>query len=112
MITTHLHWSSDISAAPKGEMVTTPYTIMVKGEPKERTRTEHVPVKILALTKCGKVVSTYWLLGTAYGAGRWSGLADGESPLLWALWPDAAELAGSVAAIDAVEVLEGCEVDA
>lgn len=35
MITTFLHWSDDITKAPKGEMVTTPYHQMVKGQPVE-----------------------------------------------------------------------------
>lgn len=101
MITTRLHWSDDISKAPKGEYVTTTYQTMVKGKPHEVTKTEHVPTKILALTKCGKVVDTRWIPAkhTASGAvldgDRWSGFNRGDAPLRWALWPDAAELVKS-----------------
>ena len=108
MITTHLHWSSDITKAPKGEMVTTPYHQMVKGQAVERSRTEHVPTKILAVTNCGKVVSTYWIpakhnaSGAVLDGDRWSGFNRGDKPLLWAPWPDAAELAASHHAITSV----------
>ena len=108
MTTTFLKWSPDMTKAPRGEMVTSTYQTMVKGKPHEATKTEHVATKILALTKCGKVVSTYWMPGkkTASGgvldAARWSGLATGETPVLWAPWPDAAELAASHAAITSV----------
>lgn len=118
MITTHLKWSDDISKAPKGEYVTTTYQTMVKGKPHEVTKTEHAPTKILALTKCGKVVSTYWLPAkqTASGAlldgGRWSGLATGEEPLRWALWPDAAELIATHEALKAAGALAYAEEDA
>lgn len=119
MITTHLHWSSDITKAPRGEMVTTPYHQMVKGQPVERSRTEHVPTKILALTNCGKVISTYWmpaskhtLNGEVLDGDRWHGFNRGQSPLLWALWPDASELAASLSTVEAIDVLAFSEVDA
>ena len=126
MITTHLHWSSDISAAPKGEMVTTPYHQMVKGEAKERSRTEHVPTKILALSSCGKVVVTYWIpekqtqSGSILSHGHWSGFAErpeyGGGPVLWAAMPDPNELkqilSDRVFATAQTVVLEGAEQDA
>lgn len=113
MIYSHLTWSDRIEDAPRGEMVTTTYHQMVKGEIVERQRTEHVPTKILALTNCGKVIPTYWIPArhTASGAvlhgGLWSGLATGEEPLRWALWPDAAELMASHSAIScAISITE------
>jgi len=112
MIHTHLHWSDDLCKAPKGEMVTTPYFQMVKGQPVERSKTEHVPTKILALTNCGKVVSTYWLPeqlsqgGAVLRHGHWSGFPErpeyGGGPVRWAAWPDAAELLASHSAITSI----------
>lgn len=108
MIHTHLQWSDDIAKAPKGETVTTTTSVLVKGKPVKRERTEHVPVKILALTNCGNVIATYWmpaskhtLNGVVLDGDRWHGFNRGQSPLLWALWPDAAELSASLAAINA-----------
>lgn len=119
MITTFLKWSGDISAAPKGEMVTTTYHQMVKGAPVERTRIDHVPTRIMALTSCGKVIPTYWmpaskhtLNGEVLDGDRWIGFNRGQSPLLWALWPDASELAASLSAVEAIDVLAFSEVDA
>lgn len=99
MIMTTLKWSDDASAAPKGELVETVTTSTRNGKSVEHRKSEHVSPKILALTKCGKIVSTYWMPGkrTASGgvldAAKWSGLATGEEPVLWALWPDAVALA-------------------
>lgn len=111
MIHTHLQWSDDIANAPKGETVTTTTSVLVKGKPVEREKTEHVPVKILALTNCGKVVQTYWMPPSKFTQGgevldgdRWWGFGHGRSPILWALWPDAAELSASLAAINATIV--------
>lgn len=109
MITTHLHWSADISAAPKGEMGTTSYFQMVKGAQLERSRTEHVPTKILALTECGKIIVTYWRPAKTTQSGHvlegdcWSGFVrGGAGPVLWAAMPDAAELLASHAAITSI----------
>lgn len=112
MITSFLHWSDDITKAPKGEMVTTPYFQIVKGAPVERSRTEHVPTKILALSACGKVMVTYWVpekltqSGSTLSHGHWSGFAErpeyGAGPVLWAAMPDAAELLTSHAAITSI----------
>jgi hypothetical protein len=99
MITTTLNWSNDISAAPKGELVETVMASTRNGKPVEHRKSEHVSPKILALTKCGKIVSTYWIpekvtaSGTVLGGARWSGLATSEHLVLWAPWPDAAALA-------------------
>jgi hypothetical protein len=99
MIATTLNWSDDISAAPRGELVETVMTSTRNGKPVEHRKSEHVSPKILALTKCGKIVSTYWTPGkkTASGsvldAAKWSGMATGEEPVLWALWPNAGDLA-------------------
>lgn len=117
MITTHLHWSSDISTAPKGEMVTTTYQTMVKGEAKERSRTEHVPTRILAVSECGKVMVTYWLPeklsqgGLVMRHGHWSGFPErsefGAGPVLWAAMPDAAGLLETHSAIScAISITE------
>ena len=121
MITSFLHWSSDITKAPKGEMVTTAYHQMVKGEPVERSRAEHVPVKILALTSCGKVVVTYWIpgklaqSGSILSYGHWSGFAErpefGGGPVLWAAMPDAAELLKSHEALIMVRELMASAVE-
>ena len=118
MIHTHLHWSSDIASAPKGEMVATTYQTMVKGKPHLVTKTEHVTQKILALTSCGKVVSTYWLLpkvsgsGALLDGGRWSGFGTGETPLLWALWPNSTELLATHEALKTADALAYAEEDA
>ena len=99
MITTTLNWSADISAAPRGELIETVLTSTRNGKPVEQRKSEHVSPKILALTKCGKIVSTYWIpekltsTGAVLGGAKWSGLATGEWPVLWAPWPDAAALA-------------------
>lgn len=105
MITTFLHWSDDISQAPKGEMVTTKFHQTVKGEIVERSRTEHVPTRILALTNCGKIVITYWRPAKMTQSGHvlegdcWSGFVRGGTPpTLWAPMPNAAELLASHAA--------------
>ncbi len=45
MITTHLHWSSDITKAPKGEMVTTKTTVLHNGKLIARLR-EGKPISI------------------------------------------------------------------
>lgn len=98
MFETVLTWSSDMTTAPKGEYVTTTRTILVKGEPQTRSSKEHVPTKIMALTNCGKVVSTYWIPGKYTASGsildgdRWSGFNRGSVPVLWAHWPDADDL--------------------
>ena len=124
MITTFLKWSPDISQAPRGEMVTSTYQMMVKGKPQEVSKTEHQSTKILVLTNCGKVVPTYWIPsreasgGAILGGNRWSGLATGEEPVLWAPWPNAAELAATyhamqtVAPTSAAELLDHAECDA
>lgn len=107
MITTFLHWSDDISKAPKGEYVTTTTTVLHKGKPVERTTTEHVPVKLLGLTSCGKIGLTYWRPAKLSQSGAvlegdcWSGYVRGSGPVLWALYPDAAELLKSHEAITA-----------
>lgn len=94
MTTTSIHWSTDMTKAPRGENVPRIMQVMVKGEAKEQTRYDFVPTRILALTKCGKVVPTYWIPGKAgtLDGERWSGLNRGEQPLAWAAWPDADEL--------------------
>lgn len=122
MITSFLHWSDDINAAPKGEMVTTKFHQMVKGEPVERSRTKHVPTRILAVSACGKVCVTYWVpekltqSGSILSHGHWSGFAErheyGAGPVLWAAMPDAAELLASHAAITAADALAYAEEDA
>lgn len=67
---------------------------MIKGEPVERERTDFVPTRIMALSKCGKITPTYWIPGKpgTLDGGGWSGFDRGELPLLWAAWPNAEEL--------------------
>lgn len=101
-IQTTLDWSSAMEKAPKGEYVTTITKVMVKGVVQDRERTDHVATKILALTKCGKVITTYWIpekltsTGFLLDGDRWSGFTRGVLPLLWAPWPDADVLMGAV----------------
>lgn len=108
MIHTLINWSDDMDSAPKGEMVTTTFTAIVKGEAVERQRTEHVPAKLLALTPCGKIISTHWMPaskhtqdGDVLDGDRWHGFTRGHVPVLWALWPDAGKIAASLAALRA-----------
>lgn len=110
MIHQSITWSDDISKAPKGEMIDVPFTTMVKGEPQARTRQEHQTVKILALTNCGMVVSSYWIppkkaaTGVVVDPGRWSGFNPGSNPVLWAPWPDAETLTRTYNVIKSVDV--------
>ncbi len=98
MITTTLIWSSDISTAPRGETVQRRKIVTVNGELVERFTPEFIPHPIIAMTKAGEVVKTHWLpprlsgSGAPLDGGRWSGLATGSDPVLWAAWPNAAEL--------------------
>lgn len=109
MIHQSITWSTDISKAPKGDTVNVPFTTMVKGEPQARTRQEHQTVKILALTNCGMVVSSYWIppkkgaTGVVTDVGRWSGFNPGSDPVLWAPWPDAEQLTQTYAAIKSAD---------
>ena len=128
MIKTELIWSSDISQAPRGETVTSNYFQTVKGEQVERTRTDHVPAKILALTSCGKVVQTHWIpearsqSGAIMRHGHWSGFPEkpeyGGGPELWAPWPNAAEIKllqhaiSTHPAAGSPDILEHSEIDA
>lgn len=111
MITTHLHWSSDLSKAPRGEKVTTKNTVMIKGEPVERERVDFIPTRVLTLSKCGKIIPTYWIPGRpgTLEGDRWSGYNRGEQPLLWAPWPDAAELMKTYQVTKAVDAAMGEE---
>lgn len=105
MITTILKWSDDIDSAPKGEYVSTDKTIIRGGKVVSMTSTDYVAPRLMALTKCGKVVSTKWLPdrlapdGTIRDGGRWDGFNPGSSPLLWAEWPDGVELSGSLSVV-------------
>lgn len=108
MIHTHLHWSDDITKAPKGHVAKEPYTLAVNGKLVERERTYYEHVRLLALTNCGKVISTHWIPaskhtqdGEVLDGDRWHGFTRGQTPLLWALWPDAVELSASLSAINA-----------
>lgn len=109
-----IKWSSDISAAPKGETVVNKRTMLVKGKPVDQEIPTFIPTFILALTKCGKVVRTYWIPGNGRPLeARWSGLNHGEQPLAWAHWPDAAELDATLAAANAADaILAHAEEDA
>lgn len=114
----HIKWSSDISTAPKGEMVANKRVVSIKGKPTEQTFETFIPTFIMALTKCGKIVRTYWLPGKegTLDGERWSGLNRGEQPVLWANWPNAVELMAMVAvapnAEEAAHILAHSEEDA
>lgn len=73
-------WSYDISAAPRGKMVT--QTVTVKGE--ERVRDVFVPAKVILATKCGKVTLSHYIPDED----RWLMLASGEHPVAWQAWPE------------------------
>ncbi len=114
-----IKWSSDISAAPKGETVVNKRTVLLKGKPVDQEIPTFIPTFILALTKCGKVVRTCWLpiqrtaSGAKLGGERWDGFNPGSEPLLWAHWPDATELGATLAAANAADaVLAYAEEDA
>lgn len=108
MITKEIRWSTDMSKAPKGEMVTKVVEYMRDGKLTKRSSEERVPTRILTLSKCGKVQASHWMLakyttsGKLLEGGRWHGFNHGSEPLMWALWPSAdelmAEVAGTVAA--------------
>lgn len=95
---TELHWSTDISKAPKGELVERHVTYQRNGETYTRLLEDFVPTPLMAVTSCGKVVRTYWIppRKTANGGlldgDRWSGFNHGSEPVAWALWPVAPEL--------------------
>lgn len=100
----HIQWSTDIAAAPRGGMVASKRFVTIKGKPVEQTYETFVPTFIMALTKCGKIVRTYWLPGKegTLDGDRWSGLNRGEQPLAWATWPDAEWLMSAVEGSKAV----------
>ena len=96
-ISTNLEWSTDMSKAPKGETVERVVTYEKKGVKEQRRWEEFVPTKIMALGRCGKVISTYWVpeqlsqSGVLMRHGHWSGFVEdpkfGEGPIAWASWP-------------------------
>jgi hypothetical protein len=104
---TELHWCTDISKAPKGENVERVVTYERNGKQEQRRWEDFVPTKILALTNCGKVVSTYWVpekrtqSGAVLSHGHWSGFPErpefGGGPVMWAAWPVAPVLAREAA---------------
>lgn len=76
-------WNFDITQAPKGEFVSV--TRIVKG--KEVVSRDYRHVKIIAATKCGKVLTTYWLPQDGQDGGRWNFHAKGEQPIAWMPYP-------------------------
>lgn len=95
MISTKIEWSDDPAAAPRGRSVERRKLV---GADKEITSSEFVPDFLMAISKCGQVVRTYWIparytqTGKLLDGGRWSGFATGEDPVLWASWPNGAAL--------------------
>ena len=41
--------------------------------------------------------------GAVLDGDRWSGFNRGQSPVAWALWPDAAELIATISALEKVD---------
>ena len=77
------NWVRDITAAPRGRMV--PKRIRTKDGFKQGEEFE--ADIILAATKCGQVIRSYWLPESGSTPGRWSGFATGEAPVAWQHWP-------------------------
>lgn len=78
-------WNFDISAAPRGRIVQ--QTRKVKGE--DVTGDVFQPDRVILATKCGQVTTSRYLPKED----RWEGLATGEQPLAWQLWPEHPEAA-------------------
>lgn len=104
MIKATIEWSSDIEAAPRGETVTKVTTFTRDGKQQQRTLEEFVPTRILALSRCGKVISSHWIpprytqSEAVLDGDRWHGFNRGAPPVMWALWPNGeALLAGTLA---------------
>lgn len=122
MIDTIIHWSTDISSAPKGEMVTTTRTVLRKEKPVDVSEMVHVPVNILVISECGLISISHWVpekhlsSGNVRQIGHWYGFfADHKMstvPKAWAAIPDAAEILASLSAGEAIDVLPLSEVDA
>ena len=74
-------WNTNISEAPKGEMIETEI-LTQKGLVKKMV---HQKQTVWLWTKCGKQTMSYWIpeSDTLAGGGRWSGLAEGEQPKAW-----------------------------
>lgn len=72
-------WNFDISQAPLDEYVSTTRT--VKG--KEVVSRDYRNEKILVATKCGKVLTSYWVPKNGQDGGRWNFLATREQPIAW-----------------------------
>ena len=96
----NIHWSNDLTSIHKGETVVSRRTILMKGKPVEQVSQTFVPTRYMALTSCGKVVPTYWVMpqtsqhgGTLDAGDRWSGFTKASGPVAIAAWPDAKELA-------------------
>lgn len=73
-------WSSDISQAPRGNMVET--TVQTSKGP--RTTSRLVPTKVILTTKCGKVTLSQYIPDEE----RWLMLGKGEQPVAWQPWPE------------------------
>ena len=74
-----MNWNRDMATAPKGEMETTTRTVKGKDGPIQKEYKEHRPAPIWLLTKCKKVIQTYWVPNRS----QWAGLATGEDPVAW-----------------------------
>lgn len=109
-------WSFDISAAPRGEWITSTETRKGKDGKTELVESkEYRHEWVWLFTKCMKKVRTRWLPPSRFSsAGRWDGLAHGEAPIAWHPYivPDDPVMPGSaaVAAVndDYVPFLSDC----
>lgn len=84
-------WNFDMSAAPRGEYVTTTYTDG-KGKKVEKTTYQHV--RIILASPCGVVTVGRWLPSEE----RWEMFTKGVPPIAWMLWPTSPVLNERVAA--------------
>lgn len=73
-------WNFDMSAAPKGGLVTK--TMKVRDG--ERTVEVWEAPRIIAASKCGLVTTSRWL----HDVERWEMFSKGGDPIAWQPWPD------------------------
>lgn len=83
-------WNFDISKAPRGR-----YVIQNRkfGKGQADTRVFE-PDRVILATKCGQVIPSRYLPE----AKRWEGLATGERPVAWQVWPEHPNAAAEIVA--------------
>ena len=86
-----MEWNTNIDEAPRGAEVWETRTDKNGKESKVRVFT---PDLLILTTKCGQVIGSRWMPEHIVGKypprtiqGRWFGLAEGEEPVAWMLWP-------------------------